>query len=264
MTDAPATDRAVMADHDTDAAPGDAGFAARCYDLTKVYDSGATPVTAVDDVTLGFRRGTFTAVMGPSGSGKSTLMHCIAGLDTPTAGRVFIGDREITGLADRQLTELRRDRIGFVFQAFNLVPVLTARENLVLPARLGGATPDPAWVDEVVAVLGLAERLDHRPSQLSGGQQQRVAVGRALVTRPDLVMADEPTGNLDSQASDAIMSFLRDAVDRLGQTVVMVTHDPWAAAHASNVVFLRDGATVDDMADPTPGAVLDRMKNLGT
>jgi putative ABC transport system ATP-binding protein len=249
----------------TPAAPAtpDVDYAARCYDLTKVYGGGDNVVTAVDDVTVGFPRGTFTAVMGPSGSGKSTLMHCIAGLDTPTSGRVFIGDREITGLGDNELTKLRRDRLGFVFQAFNLVPVLTARENLVLPAKLGGHEPDPAWVDEVVAVLGLGDRLEHRPSELSGGQQQRVAVGRALVTRPDLVMADEPTGNLDSQSSESIMVFLADAVQRLGQTVVMVTHDPWAASYASNVVFLRDGAIVGQLADPTTESVLDMMKQLG-
>ncbi len=239
-------------------------FAARAYDLTKVYGSGDGAVTAVDAVTIGFRRGTFTAVMGPSGSGKSTLMHCMAGLDTPTQGRVFIGDQELTGLPDKTLTKLRRDRLGFVFQSFNLVPVLDARENLVLPAKLGGADPDPAWVDEVVAVLGLGDRLDHRPTELSGGQQQRVAVGRALVTRPDLVLADEPTGNLDSAASDAIMGFLADAVERLGQTVAMVTHDPWAAAFASRVVFLRDGRLVGELLDPDADSVLERMKQLGT
>ncbi|HKJ54515.1 MAG TPA: ABC transporter ATP-binding protein [Nitriliruptoraceae bacterium] len=244
-------------------AASDVDFAARCYDLTKVYGGDGNDVVAVDDVTLGFPRATFTAVMGPSGSGKSTLMHCIAGLDTPTSGRVFIGDREITGLGDADLTRLRRDRLGFVFQAFNLVPVLTARENLVLPAKLGGDEPEAAWVDEVVGVLGLGDRLDHRPSELSGGQQQRVAVGRALITRPDLVLADEPTGNLDSQSSDAVMSFLADAVERLGQSVVMVTHDPWAASYSSNVVFLRDGAVEGELAAPTTDGVLDKMKNLG-
>lgn len=238
-------------------------FAARCYDLTKVYGDEDNLVTAVDNVTIGFPRATFTAVMGPSGSGKSTLMHCIAGLDTPTAGRVFIGDREISGLGDAELTRLRRDRLGFVFQAFNLVPVLTARENMVLPAKLGGDEPDEAWVDEVVGALGMEARLEHRPSELSGGEQQRVAVGRALITRPDLVLADEPTGNLDSQSSDAVMTFLADAVERLGQSVVMVTHDPWAASYASNVVFLRDGAVEGELADPTTDVVLDTMKNLG-
>ncbi len=238
-------------------------YAARCYNLTKVYGGDGNDVVAVDDVTIGFPRATFTAVMGPSGSGKSTLMHCIAGLDTPTSGRVFIGDQEITGLGDAELTRLRRDRLGFVFQAFNLVPVLTAGENLVLPAKLGGNEPDADWVDEVVGVLGLGDRLDHRPSELSGGQQQRVAVGRALITRPDLVLADEPTGNLDSQSSDAVMTFLADAVARLDQSVVMVTHDPWAASYSSNVVFLRDGAVEGELADPTTTAVLDTMKNLG-
>ncbi len=239
-------------------------YAARAYDLSKVYGSGDGAVTAVDHISIGFARGTFTAIMGPSGSGKSTLMHCMAGLDSPTSGRVFIGDEEITGLADKALTRLRRDRLGFVFQSFNLVPVLDARENLVLPAKLGGAEPDPAWVDQVVEVLGLWDRLDHRPSELSGGQQQRVAVGRALVTRPDLVLADEPTGNLDSVASDAIMGFLADAVERLGQSVAMVTHDPWAASFASRVVFLRDGALVGELLDPTTDTVLDRMKQLGS
>jgi len=238
-------------------------YAARCYDLTKVYGGDGNDVIAVDDVTIGFPRATFTAVMGPSGSGKSTLMHCIAGLDTPTSGRVFIGEQEITGLGDGELTRLRRDRLGFVFQAFNLVPVLTAGENLVLPAKLGGNEPEADWVDEVVGVLGLGDRLEHRPSELSGGQQQRVAVGRALITRPDLVLADEPTGNLDSQSSDAVMTFLADAVSRLGQSVVMVTHDPWAASYASNVVFLRDGAVEGELADPTTEAVLDTMKSLG-
>ena len=243
------------------AAAGD--FAARCYDLTKVYGGDGNDVVAVDNVTIGFPRATFTAVMGPSGSGKSTLMHCIAGLDTPTSGRVFVGEQEITGLGDGELTRLRRDRLGFVFQAFNLVPVLTAGENLVLPAKLGGNEPDADWVDEVVGVLGLGDRLEHRPSELSGGQQQRVAVGRALITRPDLVLADEPTGNLDSQSSDAVMTFLADAVDRLGQSVVMVTHDPWAASYSSNVVFLRDGALEGELADPTTAGVLDTMKSLG-
>ncbi|MBY5160953.1 ABC transporter ATP-binding protein [Salsipaludibacter albus] len=243
--------------------PETAGYAARAYDLTKVYGTGDSAVTAVDDVTIGLERGVFTAIMGPSGSGKSTLMHCIAGLDTPTTGRVFIGDVEITGLADKALTRLRRDRLGFVFQAFNLVPVLTARENLVLPARLAGTEPDQAWVDELVDVLGMGDRLDHRPTELSGGQQQRVAVGRALMTRPDLVLADEPTGNLDSASSESIMGFLSDAVSRLGQSVAMVTHDPWAASYASRVVFLRDGAVVGELADPTTETVLDRMKQLG-
>lgn len=239
-------------------------YAARAYDLTKVYGTGDAAVRAVDGVSLGFRRGTFTAVMGPSGSGKSTLMHCMAGLDTPTEGRVFVGDQELTGLADKALTRLRRDRLGFVFQSFNLVPVLTAGENLVLPAKLGGDEPDQAWVDRIVEVLELGDRLEHRPSELSGGQQQRVAIGRALATRPDLVLADEPTGNLDSVASDAIMTFLADAVADLGQTVVMVTHDPVAAAFASRVVFLEDGKATDELLDPTTEQILDHLKRQGT
>jgi putative ABC transport system ATP-binding protein len=237
--------------------------AAQALGATKVYGSGDTAVLALDEVDVAFERGRFTAVMGPSGSGKSTLMHCVAGLDTLTAGRVLIGDIDLSTLSDRDLTRLRRDRIGFVFQAFNLIPTLTAQENIVLPDRLAGRRADAAWVDQVVAAVGLGDRLRHRPSELSGGQQQRVAMARALAGRPDIVFADEPTGNLDSRTGAEILGFLRRAVDDLGQTVVMVTHEPTAAAHADEVVFLADGRIVDGLAAPTATSVLDRMSSLG-
>jgi putative ABC transport system ATP-binding protein len=237
--------------------------AAQALGATKVYGSGDTAVLALDEVDVAFERGRFTAVMGPSGSGKSTLMHCVAGLDTLTAGRVLIGDVDLSTLSDKDLTRLRRDRIGFVFQAFNLIPTLTAQENIVLPDRLAGRRADAAWLDQVVAAVGLGDRLSHRPSELSGGQQQRVAVARALAGRPDIVFADEPTGNLDSRTGAEILGFLRRAVDDLGQTVVMVTHEPTAAAHADEVVFLADGRIVDGLAAPTATTVLDRMSSLG-
>ena len=237
--------------------------AAQAIGATKVYGDGDTAVLALDEVDVTFERGRFTAVMGPSGSGKSTLMHCVAGLDTLTTGRVLVGDVDLSTLSDKELTRLRRDRIGFVFQAFNLIPTLTAAENIVLPDRLAGRRADAAWVDEVVAAVGLGDRLGHRPSELSGGQQQRVAVARALAGRPDIVFADEPTGNLDSRTGAEILGFLRRAVDGLGQTVVMVTHEPTAAAHADEVVFLADGRIVDGLADPTATTVLDRMSSLG-
>jgi putative ABC transport system ATP-binding protein len=237
--------------------------AARAVDATKVYGSGDTAVIALDEVSVDLEAGRFTAVMGPSGSGKSTLMHCVAGLDSLTAGHVYIGDIDLAALSDRQLTLLRRDRVGFVFQAFNLVPTLTARENIVLPDRLAGRRVDAAWLDEVVTTLGLGDRLTHRPAELSGGQQQRVAVARALAGRPDIVFADEPTGNLDSRAGSEILGFLRRAVDDLGQTVVMVTHDPLAAANADSVVFLADGRIVDRLAAPSAAAILDRISELG-
>ena len=243
--------------------PGSAAIAARAVEATKVYGTGPTAVRALDEATLAIPAGRLTAVMGPSGSGKSTLLQCMAGLDTLTAGRVEIGGDDLSDLSDDQLTLLRRERIGFVFQAFNLVPTLTARANILLPLTLGGREPDPVWFDRVVATVGLADRLHHRPSELSGGQQQRVAVARALVTRPELVFADEPTGNLDSHSGAEILGFLRQAVDELGQTVVMVTHDPVAAAYADAVVFLADGRPVDAMADPTAQRVLDRMKAFG-
>ena len=240
-----------------------AGPAARAIDLTKTYGSGATAVRALAGVSVGFERGRFTAVMGPSGSGKSTLMHCMAGLDAPTAGQAFIGDVELGPLDDSGLTELRRDRVGFVFQAFNLVPTLTASENITLPADLAGHAVDSAWLEQLVRQLGIADRLTHRPSELSGGQQQRIACARALVTRPELIFADEPTGNLDSNASTGVLAFLRQAVDEHGQSIVMVTHDPQAAAYADRVVFLADGAVVGELATPSADAVLEQMKRLG-
>jgi len=237
--------------------------AAQAIGATKVYGDGDTAVLALDEVDVTFERGRFTAVMGPSGSGKSTLMHCVAGLDTLTTGRVLVGEVDLSTLSDKELTRLRRDRIGFVFQAFNLIPTLTAAENIVLPDRLAGRRADAAWVDEVVAAVGLGDRLGHRPSELSGGQQQRVAVARALAGRPDIVFADEPTGNLDSRTGAEILGFLRRAVDDMGQTVVMVTHEPTAAAHADEVVFLADGRIVDGLDSPTATTVLDRMSSLG-
>ncbi|WP_328331810.1 MULTISPECIES: ABC transporter ATP-binding protein [unclassified Streptomyces] len=233
--------------------------AARATGLTKTYGRGEARVTALDTVSVEFTRGRFTAVMGPSGSGKSTLLHCMAGLDPVTAGSARIGDAELSALNDRQLTGLRREKVGFVFQGFNLLPTLTALENIVLPLRLAGRRPEAAWLDTVVATVGLADRLAHRPAQLSGGQQQRVAVARALVSRPEIVFADEPTGNLDSRSGAEVLGFLRDSVRELGQTVVMVTHDPLAATYADRVVFLADGRLVDDLDGPTADAVLDRM-----
>ena len=237
--------------------------AARVYDAVKVYGRGESEVRALDGVTVAFATGRFTAIMGPSGSGKSTLMHSVAGLDTLTSGTVFVGDTDISTLGDRALTRLRRDRIGFVFQSFNLVPTLTAAENIVLPIRLAGRRPDAAWTDHVVATVGLANRLKHRPAELSGGQQQRVAVARALASRPEIIFADEPTGNLDSRTGAEILSFMRTAVRELGQTIVMVTHDPVAASYADRAVFLADGRIVDDVAAPTPDSIIDRMRTLG-
>ncbi|MCB1249149.1 MAG: ABC transporter ATP-binding protein [Acidimicrobiales bacterium] len=220
-------------------------------------------VTAVRDVSVEFGRAQFTAIMGPSGSGKSTLMHCMAGLDSLTAGQVMIGDVDLTRLGERDLTRLRRDKVGFIFQAFNLVPTLTAEENITLPMDLAGRAPDDAWVQTVVGTVGLADRLDHRPSELSGGQQQRVAVARALASRPEIIFADEPTGNLDSRTSAEILGFMRRAVDEYAQTIVMVTHDPIAAGYADRVVFLADGSIVDEIAGPTADSVLDRMRRFG-
>jgi putative ABC transport system ATP-binding protein len=237
--------------------------AARAVHATKDYGTGDTAVRALDDLTVDVPAARFTAIMGPSGSGKSTLLHALAGLDTLTSGQVFVGGTDLATLNDRKLTELRRDRLGFVFQAYNLVPTLTALENITLPAALGGASVDPAWLAEIVGTVGLADRLEHRPSELSGGQQQRVAVARALVTRPDLVMADEPTGNLDSRSGAEILEFLRRAVVELGQTVVMVTHDPIAAGYADRAVFLTDGRIVGTLDDPTPATVIDRLKSFG-
>jgi putative ABC transport system ATP-binding protein len=237
--------------------------AARAEHATKVYGDDDTRVRALDDVTVEFDRGRFTAIMGPSGSGKSTLLHCQAGLDTLTKGHVYIGDVDLGSLSDRDLTVLRREQVGFVFQSFNLVPTLTALENIVLPLSLAGGKPDPDWLDRVVDTVALRDRLSHRPSELSGGQQQRVAVARALTSRPKIVFTDEPTGNLDSRSGSEILQFMRDAVDGWGQTVVMVTHDPVAAAHADVVLFLVDGRIVDQLGAPTAGSVLDRLKSLG-
>jgi putative ABC transport system ATP-binding protein len=239
-------------------------IAARAVEATKVYGSGDTAVVALDEVTLDLPTGRFTAIMGPSGSGKSTLMHCLAGLDSLTDGQVFVGDVELGALSDKERTLLRRTRIGFVFQTFNLVPTLMAGENITLPLTLAGRKPDPEWLDQVIATVGLGDRLGHRPSELSGGQQQRVAVARALASKPAIVFADEPTGNLDSRGGAMLLDFLRRAVDEMGQTIVMVTHDPGAAAHADAVVFLADGRIVDRMADPTADRVLDTIKRLGS
>ena len=236
--------------------------AARARGISKVYGWGDTRVKALDDLSVAFNRGQFTAVMGPSGSGKSTLMHCMAGLDEVTEGTVYVGDRDLSTMNDKQLTRLRRESIGFIFQAFNLVPTLTARENITLPLDLAGRKVDPEWFGDVVETLGLSDRLSHRPTELSGGQQQRVAAARAMVSRPDIVFADEPTGNLDSTASAELLEFLAEAVREHGQTIVMVTHDPVSASYADRIVFLADGRVVDTMVDPTPDRVLDRIKYL--
>jgi len=231
-------------------------------DLWKTFGSGDAAVTALRGVSVALGRGRFTAVMGPSGSGKSTLMHCLAGLDTASKGEVFVGDIRLSGLSDRELTRLRRDRIGFVFQQFNLLPTLTAMENIALPLAIAGRQPDVEWLAGLMDVMGLADRLSHRPSELSGGQQQRVACARALAARPDVVFADEPTGNLDSRSGDEVLGLLRRSVDEFGQTLVLVTHDPHAAAYADRVVFLADGELVDELVEPTAAVVLEKMKHL--
>ena len=245
-------------------APPDArtGVAARAVGLTKTYGEGDATVRALDDVSVEFERARFSAIMGPSGSGKSTLLHCMAGLDKPTSGQVLIGDVDLTTLSEKDLTLLRRKSVGFVFQAYNLVPTLTASENITLPLDIAGKEPDKAWFDEVVDTVGIRDRLSHRPSELSGGQQQRVAGARALVSRPEIVFADEPTGNLDSKASQEILTFLRSAVKDHGQTIVMVTHDASAASFADRIVFLGDGRVVDEMLEPTTDRILDRLKSL--
>jgi putative ABC transport system ATP-binding protein len=229
-------------------------------DLVKVFGSGDTGVRALDGVTAAFARAQFTAIMGPSGSGKSTLMHCLAGLDTATAGSVRIGDTELSGLSDKKLTVLRRQRVGFVFQSFNLLPTLTAAQNIRLPLDLAGTRADQGWWDKVIGSLGLAGRLSHRPAELSGGQQQRVACARALISRPDVVFADEPTGNLDSRSGGEVLDFLRTSVRELGQTVIMVTHDPVAASYAGRVIFLADGRLHSELNSPTPQSVLDHLR----
>jgi putative ABC transport system ATP-binding protein len=245
-------------------APPDArtGIAARAVGLRKIYGEGDATVRALDDVSVDFERARYTAIMGPSGSGKSTLLHCMAGLDTPTSGQVFIGDVDLTMLSEKALTLLRRRKVGFVFQAYNLVPTLTAAENITLPLDIAGEEPEKAWFDRVVDTVGIRDRLSHRPAELSGGQQQRVASARALVSRPEIVFADEPTGNLDSKSGQEILTFLRSAVKDHGQTIVMVTHDASAASFADRIVFLGDGKVVDEMLDPTTERVLDRLKSL--
>jgi putative ABC transport system ATP-binding protein len=236
--------------------------AVRAVDLWKVYGKDEAQVIALRGVNVSLDRGRFTAIMGPSGSGKSTLMHCLAGLDTATRGEVEIGEIPLSRLSDNALTELRRDKVGFVFQQFNLLPALTAMENIVLPLTIAGRKPDPTWYDTVIDAVALRDRLGHKPAQLSGGQQQRVACARAMITRPDVIFADEPTGNLDSRSGAEILTFLQRSVRDFGQTIVMVTHDPNAASHADRVIFLGDGAVVDELATPTAEAILDRLKRL--
>lgn len=249
------------APHSSDEARVDT-TAARSVALTKVYGEGETTVTALRGIDVAFATGRFTAIMGPSGSGKSTLMHCMAGLDSASSGKVYIGGSDLTTMKDNELTRLRRERMGFVFQAFNLVPTLTAEENITLPIDIAGGKVDRDWFDLVVGTVGLADRLTHRPSELSGGQQQRVACARAMVTRPDIIFADEPTGNLDSRSGAEVLGFLRSSVDEFGQTIVMVTHDAHAASYADRVVFLADGVLVDEIVDPDANAILERMKSF--
>ena len=252
----------AVANPKTGGSGGSSAVAARAEGVVKAYGEGETRVMALDGVSVDIERGVFTAIMGPSGSGKSTLMHCLAGLDTVTSGRIWIGETEITGLKDKKLTRLRRDSIGFIFQAFNLLPTLNALENITLPMDIAGRKPDKDWLDRVVATVGLGGRLKHRPTQLSGGQQQRVAVARALAARPEIIFGDEPTGNLDSRAGAEVLDFLRRSVDDLGQTIVMVTHDPVAAAYADRILFLADGHIVDEMRNPTADQILDRMRRF--
>ena len=250
-----------MSEHNTSSAT--LTVAAAATGASKVYGSGDTQVVARDNVTCQFAKGEFTAIMGPSGSGKSTLMHCLAGLDRLSSGSVAIAGIDLSTLDDKALTLLRRDQVGFIFQAFNLIPTLSAGENITLPMDLGGTKPDATWLDTVIDTVGLRDRLNHRPSELSGGQQQRVAVARALASRPQIIFADEPTGNLDSRTGNEILTFMRAAVDELGQTIVMVTHDPSAAGYADRIIFLADGHIVDEMREPTAAKVLDKMKALG-
>ncbi len=237
--------------------------AARAVDAVKIYGEGQAQVRALDGISVEFAAGRFSAIMGPSGSGKSTLLHCMAGLDALTSGSAYIGDADLSTLNDHELTVLRRDHVGFIFQAYNLVPTLSALLNITLPQRLAGGKGDPAWIDTVVNTMGIGDRLKHRPAEMSGGQQQRVAVARALVSRPEIIFADEPTGNLDSRSGAEVLSFMRRAVDEMGQTIVMVTHDPTAASYADRIVFLADGRIVDEMTSPTAERVLERMKRFG-
>jgi putative ABC transport system ATP-binding protein len=247
----------------TEPRPAADTVAARSVDVSKIYGSGEAAVHALDGITVEFATAHFTAIMGPSGSGKSTLLHCLAGLDRVTSGRIFLHDVEISASSEKDLTVVRRDRIGFIFQAYNLIPTLTALENITLPLSLAGRKPDQQWLDQIVDTVRLRDRLNHRPSELSGGQQQRVAVARALVSRPEIIFADEPTGNLDSKAGAEILGFMAQAVRDFQQTIVMVTHDPIAAGYSDRVVFLADGKIVDELADPTAESVIDRMKLLG-
>ena len=237
--------------------------AARTEDAVKIYGKGQTEVRALDKVTVEFIKGRYTAIMGPSGSGKSTLLHCVAGLDALTSGKAFVGEADLSTLDDQHVTKLRRDRVGFVFQSFNLVPTITAEENITLPLLFAGRKADQAWLGKIVETMGIGDRLHHRPDEMSGGQQQRVAVARALASRPEIIFADERTGNLDSRAGAEVLTFMRRAVDEMQQTIVMVTHDPTAASYADRIVFLADGRIVDEMLDPTPGRVLERMKRFG-
>jgi putative ABC transport system ATP-binding protein len=247
----------------TTTVPPTTTIAARAVEASKIYGTGDTEVRALDAIDVEFPRAQYSAIMGPSGSGKSTLLHCLAGLDTLTSGHVYLGDIDLSTLSDKEVTRVRRDRVGFVFQTFNLLPTLTAIENITLPLSLAGHKPDQAWLDRIIDTVGLHDRLTHRPSELSGGQQQRVAVARALVTKPEIIFADEPTGNLDSRSSAEILGFMQRAVQEFGQTIVMVTHDPISASYSNRVVFLADGHIVDELHDPTADAVLGKMRTLG-
>jgi putative ABC transport system ATP-binding protein len=243
--------------------PPSVDVAARAIDASKVYGTGEAEVRALNGINVEFQTSRLTAIMGPSGSGKSTLLHCMAGLDRLSSGQIFLGDVEISRANEKELTLIRRDRLGFIFQAYNLIPTLNALENMTLPMSLAGKKPDPAWLETIVGTVRLKDRLTHRPAELSGGQQQRVAVGRALLSKPSIIFADEPTGNLDSRSGAEILTFMRKAVDDLGQTIVMVTHDPIAAGYADRVVFLADGSIVDELLAPNADSVLDKMKSLG-
>jgi putative ABC transport system ATP-binding protein len=243
--------------------PPSVDLAARAVDASKIYGTGEAEVRALNSINVSFESGRLSAIMGPSGSGKSTLLHCMAGLDRLTSGQIFLGDVEISRASEKELTLIRRDKLGFIFQAYNLIPTLNALENMTLPMSLAGAKPDPAWLDTIVETVRLGDRLTHRPAELSGGQQQRVAVGRALLSKPSIIFADEPTGNLDSRSGAEILSFMRKAVDELSQTIVIVTHDPIAASYADRVVFLADGAIVDELREANTDTIIDKMKSLG-